>query len=379
MNEINYTNYTSLIDFELDCLKLGISPETDIEIGDELQNLLNDSESLIYSIDKKYSQFNLLYTQKLLHKIVISLYGYYNIFNIFEIIVLKKAKEAIKEIIDNCDKFLHFVYAERDNPAYIIHTDKSLSLDHYLNTEDMNLLSTLINKGKHYFFFFDLLAAIENNNLERFKKLITDNFNNQDKTITNLSVFDTVPEIDFLLKRAFINENLDMIKYFFENGVNSIEINAVIFADILTKQSNLNIIKYLINKGLDIHVENELFLKTACSKTSCNLELTKFLIEQGADFHGDNDILLSNACTGSRFETIKYLMGLGLDINKVNYLILKDLLCDLVNKNDVESLNYLLNNLKHINADIMYDLIKKASIYKFNDILKLLIEFKNKK
>jgi len=75
----------------------------------------------------------------------------------------------------------------------------------------------------------------------------------------------------------------------------------------------LEIVKYLIFKGADIHAENDYSLIIA--STIGSLAIVKCLIHRGANIHAENDAALRNASEGGYLEVVKYLMLSGANVN----------------------------------------------------------------
>ena len=71
-------------------------------------------------------------------------------------------------------------------------------------------------------------------------------------------------------------------------------------------EGELEIIKYLVSKGLDIHYENNYAFQEASEKG--HLEIVKYLLEHGADIHADDDYALIFASVCGHLEVVKYLV-----------------------------------------------------------------------
>jgi hypothetical protein len=68
-------------------------------------------------------------------------------------------------------------------------------------------------------------------------------------------------------------------------------------------------------------LNNDILLRNAVSY-EC-VELLKFLVEQGADIHLNNDILLRNVVSYECVELLKYLVDIGADISANDYEVVK--------------------------------------------------------
>lgn len=120
-----------------------------------------------------------------------------------------------------------------------------------------------------------------------------------------------------------ITKNLEIFEYLLERG--NLNINSVGYLGMTAlslasiEYENLEMIKYLLEKGADINVKNE-DGSTALMTASMygNLEIIKYLIENGADINSkDNDdsTALIYASKWGNLETVEYLVKNGADIN----------------------------------------------------------------
>jgi ankyrin repeat protein len=66
---------------------------------------------------------------------------------------------------------------------------------------------------------------------------------------------------------------------------------------------SLEVVKYLVEQGADIHDNNDLVLIWARG----HLEVVKYLVEQGADIHAKNDAALKWASENGYYEVVIYL------------------------------------------------------------------------
>ena len=85
----------------------------------------------------------------------------------------------------------------------------------------------------------------------------------------------------------------------------------------------LEIVKYLLDKDVDINVENEFRLNDLIVKASGwgDLELVKCLLDKGVDINSKDsgsDTALMRACYYGKLEVVKYLIKNGADVNIKN-------------------------------------------------------------
>lgn len=101
---------------------------------------------------------------------------------------------------------------------------------------------------------------------------------------------------------------LDVLKYLFKVG--NINLNTKNHALVqATEQAWFHIVKYLIEEcGADIHAKNELALRRA-PYYGVNIDIMKYLIDKGADINAvKNDMLNYELTYSSRLKLIKYLI-----------------------------------------------------------------------
>ena len=78
-------------------------------------------------------------------------------------------------------------------------------------------------------------------------------------------------------------------------------------------EGRLEIIKYLVDNGADIHANDEYDLRRAAANG--RLEVVKYLVDNGADIHANDDGALRWAAENGRLEVVKYLIDNGADIH----------------------------------------------------------------
>ena len=154
---------------------------------------------------------------------------------------------------------------------------------------------------------------------------------------------------------AFYNFNLDNVKLLIEKGAN-IHANDNYSLKYASVFGYLNIIKLLIEKGADIHANNDYTLRI--SSRFGYLNIIKYLIEKGADIHVNNNYSLRIAFQNEHLDVIKYLIEKGADINSLND---QNVLLKLLNSKLIE---YIINNI-NIKNNINYylDKIKENKDY----------------
>jgi ankyrin repeat protein len=79
---------------------------------------------------------------------------------------------------------------------------------------------------------------------------------------------------------------------------------------------DLNVLKYLVSIGADIHVRNNLAFQTACLYG--HIEVVKYLYSLGADYQYDNWLAFIKAIEGGELEVVQFFYSLGADIHALN-------------------------------------------------------------
>ena len=74
---------------------------------------------------------------------------------------------------------------------------------------------------------------------------------------------------------------------------------------------HLNIVKYLVERGYQLHVHNDYILRW--SVMYGNLDMVRYLVDQGADIHANNDYILCWSELYGHSDVIQYLADYGDD------------------------------------------------------------------
>lgn len=76
-----------------------------------------------------------------------------------------------------------------------------------------------------------------------------------------------------------------------------------------TKEGQLEVVKYLVSIGANIHTNNEEALKW--SAWIGNIEIVKYLVSLGADIHENNEEALKCSIYNQHIEVTEYLISIG--------------------------------------------------------------------
>ena len=82
------------------------------------------------------------------------------------------------------------------------------------------------------------------------------------------------------------------------------------------EKGDLNEVKYLVEKGADIHAESEYALRM--SARYGRLNVVKYLVEKGADINANSDNALEESALSGHLSIVKFLVEKGADIHAHN-------------------------------------------------------------
>lgn len=134
----------------------------------------------------------------------------------------------------------------------------------------------------------------------------------------------------------------ELTKYLVDN--NKININYALIKAV--KREYVNLVKYLIDKGADIHVDEETPLINAV--TNNDLEVVECLVNNGADVCAKNNLPIKIAAKNSNEAMVKYFVENGADINVLDEI-------KGYNINDFEIVKYLVGKGANPNNNYLYD------------------------
>ncbi len=154
-----------------------------------------------------------------------------------------------------------------------------------------------------------LKCAISNGYLEIVGKLLgyNDNFEAYQKICGNSVVY------------AIDGGYLDVVKHLIDKSNTQNDLHHALKHASLKK--NLEIIQYLIEKGANIHMNNDIILRNAAF--SGNLEIVKYLVSIGANIHTADNYAIRWAAREGYLEIVEYLLDCGVDICANNNYALK--------------------------------------------------------
>lgn len=116
------------------------------------------------------------------------------------------------------------------------------------------------------------------------------------------------------------DRQLEVIKYIITLGAN-IHTNDDFPLKYSAFVGHLEIVKFLVEKGANIHNCNERALMYGAKNG--HLQIVKYLVESGADIHSEDEIAFRESCIHGHLNVVKYLVSLGVNIHVMNEYALK--------------------------------------------------------
>lgn len=95
-----------------------------------------------------------------------------------------------------------------------------------------------------------------------------------------------IKDFNYWLKEACRNGNLDVVKYLISRGAD-IHHSKDLACRIASQNGKLDIVKYLISIGSNIHAKDDYAFRKACQFN--HMPVVKFLVENGANIHANNN------------------------------------------------------------------------------------------
>jgi ankyrin repeat protein len=152
---------------------------------------------------------------------------------------------------------------------------------------------------------------------------------------------------------ACSNDNLNITRYLIEMGANLHEDNDWVLRN-AAERGNLKMVKLLVELGATINTyspNGDNALDWAC-RNGGHLEMVKYLIEKGSDLKTApssklNDILILASSENGDLKIVKYLVDeMGVDLHEIK----NEALCEAAKHSKLDIINYLVEN----GADINY-------------------------
>lgn len=75
------------------------------------------------------------------------------------------------------------------------------------------------------------------------------------------------------------------------------------------KCGDLNMVEFLVSKGVDIHANNDYALR--CAAQNGWFDVVRYLVSQGANIRADDDCALRYAAYGEKWNIVEYLVSQG--------------------------------------------------------------------
>jgi ankyrin repeat protein len=124
-------------------------------------------------------------------------------------------------------------------------------------------------------------------------------------------MFESIAVQHHRLRIACLHGNLPVIKYM----VGCADANEPLEYPLLEaiEHGHLEVVKFLVERGADIHARSGSALRTAC--VHGRFDVVRYLVECGADIHMHGEYPLLSSCIVGRVDLVEYLIELGAVVN----------------------------------------------------------------
>ena len=109
---------------------------------------------------------------------------------------------------------------------------------------------------------------------------------------------------NWALRGSASNGKLKVVKYLASQGAN-IHVNDDQVLQYSANNGHLEIVKYLVSQGASIHINNDQALRWGAYNG--HLKVVKYLVSQGADIHAKDDQALRWSAKNGHLEIVQYL------------------------------------------------------------------------
>jgi len=210
-----------------------------------------------------------------------------------------------------------------DNKIELVNIDNSKALCFAAEKGNLEIVNYLVEAGAniHIYGGYPLYQSAGNGHLLVVKYLVEAGANIHDRN-------------DQALKSAIIGNHSHVVKYLVENGadvhIGFLEFNYKKHSPLMWACSigNYDMVKCIIEEvelkegllglAIMINYENNQAIQKACRNHAESLQIVKYLVEKGADFRVEEDLPLCSACSDGNLDIVKYLVELGADIRAKN-------------------------------------------------------------
>ena len=117
---------------------------------------------------------------------------------------------------------------------------------------------------------------------------------------------------------AIYNGHLNVVKYLVENGTN-IHIYNNYGLRGASKNGHLDVVKHLVENGANVQVWVDASLRLA--SINGHLDVVKYLVENGANIQAENDYSLRMASNNGHLDVVRYLISIYIERNKYKELL----------------------------------------------------------
>ena len=148
---------------------------------------------------------------------------------------------------------------------------------------------------------------------------------------------------DLMVRKAALKGELEAVKFLISCGANIHMESCDCVMNNAARSGNVELLKYLIDQGICVHKHRHIILHAVrCG----NLEMVKFLVSIGFNIH-ERDCIISAAVASGNIELVRYLISQDIDVNEYQEYTLYR--C--ANIGDIDMLKFLISCGADINID----------------------------
>ena len=149
---------------------------------------------------------------------------------------------------------------------------------------------------------------------------------------------------NFALQLAAQNDNIDILTFLIDNGADIHAENNLALM-LAVKKGNIKIVKSLVNYGINIHAEDA-FISAVLHE---HLELVKFFVRKGADIHVNDNRSLLYSMYNKDSKIFNYLISLGAILPQS---VSKEFMLESsAKRGNVDAVKYLVSHGANIHID----------------------------
>jgi ankyrin repeat protein len=126
---------------------------------------------------------------------------------------------------------------------------------------------------------------------------------------------------DAALRYSSMNGYLEVVQYLIEHGANiHADEDAALRMRISVESNDIDMIEYIIRHDI---IDPTFTLCVYNSKEDKHLDIIQYLVDHGADIHADHEYALCISALSGKLDVVKYLVKCGADVNANDSVVLR--------------------------------------------------------